>query len=121
MMQVLKYQTASATFLEQAFEEIESGDLRQASEKGWGAAVEIVKAIAQHRGWEHGSHDSLFEVASRLAQEVGDYNISYDFSGASTLHTNFYEGWLREEMVRNGLDQVRRLVGTLSPLLQPTG
>ena len=118
MMQVLKYQAASAMFLEQAFEEIESGDFRQASEKGWGAAVEIVKAIAQHRGWEHGSHDNLFEVASRLAHELSDYNISYDFSGASMLHTNFYEGWLREEMIRNGLDQVQRLVGTLSPLLQ---
>ena len=38
MMQVLKYQTASATFLEQAYQEIEAGDLRQASEKGWGGS-----------------------------------------------------------------------------------
>ena len=116
-MQALKYQTAAATFLQQAFAEIETGDLRQASEQGWRAAVEIVKAVAEHRGWEHGSHDSLFETASRLAQESSDFNISYDFSGASMLHTNFYEGWLREEMVRNGLHQVQRLVATLSPLL----
>ena len=117
-MQVLKYQTAASTFLQQAFAELEAGDLRQASEKGWGAAVEIVKAVAEHRGWEHGSHDSLFEVASRLAQESNDFNISYNFSGASALHTNFYEGWLREEMVHNGLRQVQRLVETLSPLLR---
>ena len=117
-MQVLKYQAAASTFLQQAFAEVEAGDLRQASEKGWGAAVETVRAVAEHRGWEHGSRDSLFEVASRLAQETGDFNVIYDFSGASALHTNFYEGWLREEMVHNGLYQVQRLVETLSPLVR---
>ena len=116
-MQVLKYQTAASDFLRQAFEELEDGDLRQASEKGWGAAASVVKAIAEQRGWEHHSHDSLFEVAALLTDESGDVNIRRDFQMASSLHTNFYEGWLREEMVRDGLDQVQRLLTTLEPLL----
>ena len=36
--------------LDQANAELETGDLRQASEKGWGAAAQIVKAAAQNRG-----------------------------------------------------------------------
>ena len=39
-MQVLKCQTAASDFLRQAFEEFENGDLRQASEKGWGALLQ---------------------------------------------------------------------------------
>ena len=116
-MQVLKYQTAAADCLRQAFAELEDGDLRQASEKGWGAAASVMKAIAEQRGLEHHSHDILFEVAALLTGESGDVNIRRDFQMASSLHTNFYEGWLREEMVRDGLDQVRRLLTTLEPLL----
>lgn len=116
-MQVLKYQTAASDFLRQAFEELEDGDLRQASEKGWGAATSVVKAIAEQRGWEHRNHDSLFEVAALLTDESGDVNVRRDFQMASSLHTNFYEGWLREEMVRDGLYQVQRLLTALEPLL----
>ena len=76
-----------------------------------------MKAIAEQRGWEHHSHDSLFETAALLIYESGDVNIRRDFQVASSLHTNFYEGWLREEMVRDGLNQVQRLLTTLDPLL----
>ena len=116
-MQVLKYQSAASDFLRQAFAELEDGDLRQASEKGWGAAASVVKAVAERRGLQHHSHDSLFEVAALLSNESGDVNIRRDFQMASSLHTNFYEGWLREEMVRDGLNQVQRLLATLEPLL----
>ena len=40
------YQAASGHLLRQAREELVAGDVRQASEKGWGAAAQIVKAIA---------------------------------------------------------------------------
>ena len=116
-MQILKYQTAASDYLSQAFEELEDGDLRQAFEKGWGAAASVVKAVAERRGWEHQSHDRLFEVAALLAVESGDVNIRRDFQMASSLHTNLYEGWLHEEMVRDGLHQVQRLLTTLEPLL----
>ena len=47
------YQQASQRFLAQAKEELAAGDLQQASEKGWGAAAQMLKAIAEQRGWEH--------------------------------------------------------------------
>ena len=39
------YQVASGQLLRQACEELAGGDVRQASEKAWGAAAQIVKAI----------------------------------------------------------------------------
>ena len=45
----------------QAYEEFAKGDFVQASEKGWGATAQIVKAIAQERGWSHNSHRDLYQ------------------------------------------------------------
>ena len=45
-----RYSTASRSLLTQAFEELSAGDTQQASEKGWGAAAQIVKAVAHGRG-----------------------------------------------------------------------
>ena len=36
-LQVLKYRTAASELLGQGFAELATGDLRPASEKGWGA------------------------------------------------------------------------------------
>lgn len=50
------YQVAIGQLLRQAREELTAGDVRQASEKGWGAAAQILKAIAARRDWEHQGH-----------------------------------------------------------------
>ena len=41
------YQQASQRFLDQAKQELAAGNLQQASEKGWGAAAQMIKAIAE--------------------------------------------------------------------------
>ena len=46
------YQAASRQLLAQGRDELADGDVRQASEKGWAAPAQIVKAIAEQRGWE---------------------------------------------------------------------
>ena len=53
MVSRLAYRDQSRAYLEQANEELARDDLLQASEKGWGAASQIVKAVAEERGWEH--------------------------------------------------------------------
>ena len=55
------YQTASRHLLVQACEELAAGDARQVSEKGWGAAAQIVKSVAEQRGWEHRNYAALFK------------------------------------------------------------
>ena len=50
----------------------------------------MMKAIAESRGWEHGRHRHLHQIASRLRAEVGDRDIYRLFNIASALHENFY-------------------------------
>ena len=46
-MTTLQYQQASEHFLRQARQDRAEGDLPRASAKGWGATVQILKAIAE--------------------------------------------------------------------------
>ena len=115
--QVQTYLDTSRTLLTQAFAELEQGDTRQASEKGWGATAQMLKSIAQHRGWEHRGHRLIRRVASRLADETGDAEIRRLYRVASDLHTNFYEGTDTAADVKAGLDDVQRLLDKLAPLL----
>ncbi len=103
-------------FLERAQAYLAEGDLLQASEKGWGAAAQMVKAIAEARGWRHQDHRSLYQAMSRLAQETGDEGIITAFGLAGALHTNFYEGWLPREAVELYLSRVAELVDKLEAL-----
>ena len=54
----LTYRDSSRLLLEQATRELSAGDLRQASEKGWETAAQIVKAVAAQRGWQHQSQQT---------------------------------------------------------------
>ena len=110
------YLSASRTLLDQARAELAAGDVRQASEKGWGAAAQMVKAVAQQRGWEHGGHRQLFQVARRLRDETGNPEIRRLFAVARDLHVNFYEEWLDAPTVAEDLDDVARFIDLLEPL-----
>ena len=118
-MQTLTCQDAARHLLVQGFEELAAGDSRQASEKGWGAAAQMIKAIASHRGWKHNSHAALYRVIGRLVNETGDDSIRGLFSTANALHQNFYENWGDADYVAGGLADVRRLLDKLETVLEP--
>ena len=113
------YQTASRHLLAQACAELAAGDTRQASEKGWGAAAQIVKSVAEHRGWEHRSHAALFNAISRLVAETGDGDIRDLFHIANALHINFYENWDNAENIAGALSQIEQFLDKLEPLVTP--
>ena len=108
----------AAAFLLKARAYLDEGDLLQASEKGWGAAARMVKAVAEERGWRHNSHGNLHRAVDRLVGELADEGLEELFRSAGELHRNFYEGWMTEEAVARGLraveDFVRRLDDALS-------
>ena len=120
-----QYQQASEHFLVQARlvqarQELADGDLPQASEKGWGATAQILKAIAEQRGWEHNRHRHYLRIASRLRAETGDGDIRRLFNTASALHENSYENDMETDDVADGLDDVEALMDKLIPLLSQT-
>ena len=110
------YREASHRLLRQAEEELAAGDVRQASEKGWGSAAQMVKSIAEQRGWAHRSHAALYNAIARLVAETGDDDIRRLFAVAGDLHVNFYENWNNADNVAAGLADVQRLIDKLEPL-----
>ena len=118
-MSTQTYQQASERFLAQARQELSAGDLPQASEKGWGAAAQILKAVAEQRGWDHGKHRHLSRVASRLRAEQGDRDVFRWYQVADALHGNFYEDEMEAADIAESLDDVEALIDRLTPLLAP--
>ena len=110
------YRAASRRLLAQGLEELARGDTQQASEKGWGAAAQMFKAIAERRGWDDRGHRQIRNVATRLARETGDVEIRRLYRVASDLHTNFYENIDPPDEVEAGLDDVRLLLDKLERL-----
>ena len=109
------YRDASRLLLAQGRAELAAGDVRQASEKGWGAAAQMVKSIAEERGWPHHGHRHLFRVVQRLQDETRELDLRRLFDVASALHTNFYEDWLDAAAVADRLDDVELLLQKLQP------
>ena len=86
-----RYEEISRHLLQQAEEELDKGDVLQASEKIWLAVAHELKAIAQFRGWNHRYHNHLRAVASCLSMEWGRPDWQMAFSSFDSMHTNAYE------------------------------
>ena len=112
------YQEASRQLLKQAHTQLERGDLREASGKGWSAAAQMVKAVAEGRQWGHSDHAQLFTAVRRLREETDDREISRLFHAANSLNGNYFEDWLEAETVAESLDDVERFLDKVEPLLQ---
>ena len=111
------YHAASRPLLAQARTELSQGDTRHASEKGWGAAAQMVKAVAEQRGWDHKTHRHIWRAVTMLADERRDTTISRLFRSANHLHSNFYEDIDDANNVADALNDVERLLDLLDPLV----
>jgi hypothetical protein len=104
------YAEAALDLLRAAEEELRAGDLRQASEKIWGAAALAVKAYAYWRdGVRLASHGELWRYKDKIAAELGDW-IRDAWNAANAMHINFYEGWATESDVRKAYEEVKNFV-----------
>ncbi len=117
MQQARTYRERSREYLSKAFQELEAGDLTQASEKGWGAAAQMVKAVADERGLDHRSHRAILIAAQQLSRETGGHDMDMQLSIARDLHTNFYEDILDREEVQWRLQRVEQFVNRVEGLL----
>ena len=111
------YQAGSRAMMAQSHVELAAGDLQQASEKAWGAAAQMLKAVAQARGWEHDRHRHLHRIASRLRAETGDRDIYRVFNTAGALHENFYENQMAVQDIDEALQDIERLLDKLEAIL----
>ena len=117
MQRTTTYREQSRLYLVQAREELAKGDIPQSSEKAWGATAQMLKAIAQERGWRHKAHRYSFEVIRRLRRETGETELTRLFSHARDLHGNFYENEYTAEELQVLLPEIERLVEQLEGML----
>ena len=117
MQRTTTYREQSRVFLAQAHEELAKGDLQQASEKGWGTASQMVKAVAQERGWLHRSHRHLQNAVDELRMQTGDEDLDILFGAGENLHQNFYENWYSADSIALRLRLVERFVDKAEGLL----
>lgn len=105
-----EYVEASLSLVEQAEKELEKGDLRQASEKIWGACALAIKAHAlAKKGLKLESHRDLWLYKNEVARELGEW-VRTVFRQADSMRKNFYEGLATREDVEDVLREVKKLV-----------
>ena len=112
------YRQQSRYFLEKSREYLAEDDLHQASEKGWGAAAWMAKAVAERQGWQYQKHDEFFDVMYRAERAIGERDIATLTAVANTLHGYFYrrKRFLHADDISRHLDRMEVLLDLLEPL-----
>ena len=107
----------SRDFLVKARQELEDGDLLQASEKAWGAAAHAIKAVAEKRRWFSEADWKLRRAALILEDELGDPSIMGSYSVAREAHYNFYLHQYTVREVERAIEAAEDLIARLAPTL----
>ncbi len=117
---VADYRQQSREFLTRARTYLASGDLHQASEKGWGAAAWMAKAVAETHGWKYNRHDEFFTVMYQAQDLTADVRLEDLRRVANELHGFYYTRkiFLRSEIISRNLDHVELLLDILQPLTE---
>ena len=117
---VADYRQQSREFLGRARDYLVNGDLHQASEKGWGAAAWMAKAVAEAHGWAYSRHDEFFTVMYQAQDLTADSRLENLRRVANELHCFFYtrKRFLRPDVIDRELDEVALLLDILQPLTE---
>ena len=117
---VADYKQQARDFLGQSRVYLAEGNLHQASEKGWGAAAHMAKAVATAKGWEYIKHIQFSHVLNEARRLTGDSRIPGLRGIANELHGHYYERKrnLEAESIGVDLDNIADLLDILKPLTE---
>ena len=112
------YRRQAQDFLAKAREYLAADDLHQASEKAWGAAAWMAKAVAVAQGWEYTEHAEFAVVCRNAADSTGNERLLDLSHIAYGLHRNYYtrRRFLSDRAIARDLDQMTELLDVLEPL-----
>ena len=115
------YRRRAWNSLEKARQYLAEGDLHQASERGWGAAAHMGKAVASARGWDYDTHAYFNNVVYQAREMADNPRISLLRGIPNDLHGNYYrrKRRLNPQAIKEDLDAVAELLDLLAPLDQP--
>ena len=117
---IADYRQQAREFLVKSRQYLAEDDLHQASEKGWGAAAWMAKAVAEAQGWKYTRHDEFADVLNRARLLSGDARLRTFRRIANELHGYFYtrKRFLHAEDISDGLDGIAVLLDILEPLTE---
>ena len=116
--EIVDYETQAREFLARSREYLAQGDLHQASEKGWGAAAHVAKAVAVAQGWTYDTHADFSLVIGQARRLTGNSALRGLRSIANELHGNYYKRkrHLDSDVIREDIESVGELLDILRPL-----
>jgi len=107
-------------YMREAEDFLSKRDYIQASEKSWGAASQMVKALAAREGKELRSHAMLWEYMDKLAERLEDVELRHLWRTANNLHQNFYENWMPPREVELSVKDVKSFLQKLRKATLPS-
>ena len=116
--EIADHEAQAREFLARSREYLAQGNLHQASEKGWGAAAHIAKAVAVAQGWRYINHSDFSEVLYQARKLTGNPGLNGMRGIANELHINYYKRkmHLNAESIGEDLDIIAEMLEILYPL-----
>ena len=118
LLAIADFEAQAHDFLNRARQYLAAGHLHQASEKGWGAAAHMAKAVAVAEGWTYETHADFNVVLNRATAATGEDRLRALRAIANELHGNYYrrKRHLDAAEIGRDLESVAELVEILAPL-----
>ncbi len=111
--------TIGRRFILQARMHLEEGDRLQAGEKAWGAIAQNLKAIAEMRGWKHGSHQQIENTGRQIVVEFDNAELgNFIAETFQNGHRNFYENYRTIEELGITIEAAEEALPMLETLQQ---
>ena len=121
---VREHMQTAREFLQKSRTYLEAGDLHQASEKAWGAAEHMVKAVAIANGnqgeWRYESHHEFSSVVELIALSNGNDRLLLFAGRAEALHVNYYrrKPHLRPLVIERDIERMAEFLDALTPMTE---
>jgi len=115
---IADYRQQAREFLLKSRQYLADDDLHQASEKGWGAAAHMAKAVAVAQGWPYETHADFSQVMLQASRLADNPRIRELRGVPNELHQNYYrrKRHLDSEAIGEDLETVAELLEILHPL-----
>ena len=105
-------------FLSRSREYLAVDDLHQASEKAWGAAAHMAKAVAAANGWTYDRHADFSQILNNVWLRTRNDRIRELRGSPNELHGYYYlrKRFLDAEIIAADIEDAAELVELLEPL-----
>ena len=118
LVAIADFEAQARDFLNRGRAYLAAGHLHQASEKGWGAAAHMAKAVAVAQGWPYDTHADFSLVLNRATAATGEDRLRGLRAIANELHSNYYRRKRHLDAAEIGRDlgSIAELLDLLAPL-----